>query len=286
MTVSIIMPAYNSADFIGDAIHSVQTQTNGDWELIVINDGSTDGTSSILAKVNDRRIRVVHQNNLGASAARNAGLDLATREYVTFLDADDRLPLTALEQRVAYLDTHSEVDLVNGRVRVTKNGKIVRRYEPSKEIGPFFPRISRLDEKVFFGVCYMVRRSAIGTSRFPEGITHSEDLIFFLELAHDKLLTYGAVDADVYEYRLNPNSAMTDLKGLEAGYMALLRRAYNLERMTAADVRYLRNQIASILIKCWLRKGRPVRALSAGVRTFAAAADVDRRSLSARRTNL
>ena len=102
--ISIITPAYNAASHLEAALNSVLAQTWSDWEWVIVNDGSTDGTAAFLDALDEPRIRVVHQANGGVSAARNVGLDLARGDYVTFLDADDVLPPDALEQRAAFLD--------------------------------------------------------------------------------------------------------------------------------------------------------------------------------------
>lgn len=268
-SVSIITPVHNGKAFLGQTIGSVLQQSHMKWEWIIVNDGSRDRTQAILNRLADPRIRVVHQENAGVSAARNTGLDCARGDYVTFLDADDILPPDALRDRVSYLEEHPEVDIANGRIRLTRDGTVVGFYEPGKTIAPLFPRLSRLEKEVFFGPFYMLRRPAIGAHRFPAGITHCEDIIFFLELAHDRNLIYGAVDSDVYEYRLNPNSAMSNLSGIEAGYLALLARAAKLQHLAPEGRREMRMRIASILAKSWLRQGRPIRAITAGLRALA-----------------
>lgn len=87
--VSVVMPAYNSSKTIGIAIESLLGQTFINWELLIINDGSTDSTLDVIAKFNDIRIRVVTQNNQGVAEARNVGLRLSRGEYIAFLDSDD-----------------------------------------------------------------------------------------------------------------------------------------------------------------------------------------------------
>lgn len=270
-TVSIIMPAWNAARFIEEAIDSVRAQTCKDWELIVVDDGSTDETSAILARQLDPRISVIHQVNAGVSAARNAALDVATGEFVTFMDADDRLPAEALMHRIDYLRANPGVDIANGRIRVTKGGETLRVYSPSTSVTDFFPRMAALDEGCFFGPFYMVRRSRIGAHRFPPGITHCEDLCFFLELADSKDLIYGAVDSEVYEYRMHGDSAMSSLQGIESGYLALIRLLARLKRMTPRQARALKFRITSIMVKSWLREGRPLRAVQAAFRIWTAA---------------
>lgn len=93
MKLSLIIPCYNVAPYVERAVRSVQEQAFGDWELILVDDGSADGTLPVLRRLeaSDGRIRVIAQENSGVSAARNAGLRAARGEYVHFVDADDYL---------------------------------------------------------------------------------------------------------------------------------------------------------------------------------------------------
>jgi hypothetical protein len=109
--VSIIMPAYNAAATIGEAIDSALAQTFQDFELIVVNDGSTDRTGEILENYGER-IRTITQPNAGLSAARNAALKIAHGEYVAFLDADDIWATKMLEWTTAVLDAEPSCVLV------------------------------------------------------------------------------------------------------------------------------------------------------------------------------
>ena len=101
--VSIIMPVYNGAKYIREAISSILAQTFKDWELIVVDDGSTDETESVVASL-DIPLKFLKQHNSGPSAARNLGLQLATGDYVVFLDADDTLDPSFLDLTVKELD--------------------------------------------------------------------------------------------------------------------------------------------------------------------------------------
>lgn len=89
--VSVIMPAYNMEKYIGDSIESVLNQNYINFELIIINDGSSDGTKEIIAKYQhmDERIIYIEQENHGVSVARNVGMSCAKGKYISFLDADD-----------------------------------------------------------------------------------------------------------------------------------------------------------------------------------------------------
>jgi len=261
--ISIITPVFNGARFIGEAANSVLAQTCRDWEWIIVNDGSTDATATLLAGFDDPRIQVIHQANAGASAARNAGLDRARGAYITFLDADDLLPPDALDLRAAYLDARPEVDIVNGGVRVTSQEHLLRHYHPDLDEGPLLDRLARLQEGVFFNVNYMLRRAGIGDYRFPERLSHCEDLIFFLTLAHDKGLRYGAIRDTVYDYRVQPASAMSNLDGIERGYLELIRRSQTLPGLSPATRHAQRQRVRRILVRSWLRRLRPDRAAGA-----------------------
>lgn len=100
MKISIIIPVYNAEGFLRSCVDSVTADTGRDWELILVNDGSTDGSGSLcdgFARADDR-IRVIHQENRGPGGARNAGLEAAKGEYVLFVDSDDTLVPGALEK--------------------------------------------------------------------------------------------------------------------------------------------------------------------------------------------
>lgn len=268
--ISIITPVFNGAHFIMEAANSVLAQTCRDWEWIIINDGSTDGTAALLEGLDDPRIQVIHQANAGTSTARNAGLDHARGAYITFLDADDLLPPDALALRAAYLDAHPDVDIMNGGVRVTSQGRLLRHYHPDLDEGPLLDRLARLEEGVFFSVNYMIRRHKIGDHRFPYGQTHCEDLIFFLTLAHDARLRYAAIPEAVYEYRIQPGSAMSNLDGIERGYLDLIHHSKTLSELSPATCQAQIQRVRRILVRSWLRRLRPDRAMRALIKLYSA----------------
>ena len=101
-TVSVVIPAYNRADSIAEAVTSVIDQTFKDLEIIVVDDGSTDGTRAAVERLTDNRIRYVrHDQNKGANAARNSGIRLAQGQYVAFQDSDDRWHPEKLARQIA-----------------------------------------------------------------------------------------------------------------------------------------------------------------------------------------
>lgn len=111
-TVSVIIPTFNRASFIGDAIRSVLSQTYSDIELIVIDDGSSDNTPDVVSTFSDPRLRYIRQANMGRSNARNHALSLAKGRYIAFLDSDDLFLPDKLERQVAYLQSHPGTGMV------------------------------------------------------------------------------------------------------------------------------------------------------------------------------
>jgi len=129
--VTVFIPTYNYGHFLGEAIQSVLDQTFQDWELIVVDDGSTDNTREVVAAFRDPRIHYVYQQNQGNPAARNNALRLARGEYVACLDADDMWFPEKLEKQVAQLDSlPPTVGLVYSDVYLFNNddGAIIGRF--------------------------------------------------------------------------------------------------------------------------------------------------------------
>ena len=104
MPISIVIPLYNKRNAIVRTIQSVLAQTIGDFELIVVDDGSTDDSYSVVSQVNDERIRLIHKNNGGVSSARNAGIKAAGYPFVALLDGDDYWAPTFLEEQLALIE--------------------------------------------------------------------------------------------------------------------------------------------------------------------------------------
>jgi glycosyltransferase involved in cell wall biosynthesis len=125
--VSVVMPVYNGERFLQESLESVWAQTFDDYELICVDDGSTDGSSALLARYG-QRIRVVRQANAGQSAARNAGVSLARGRYVAFLDQDDLWYPSKLMTQVAALDRNPTSVLVHCNFdRIDERGHMVQQ---------------------------------------------------------------------------------------------------------------------------------------------------------------
>lgn len=123
--VSVVMPAHNAGAYIGEAVQSVLAQTFSDFELVIVDDGSTDRTREVLAEFNDNRIRILsHDQRRGVVAARNTAGHAARGQYLAVLDADDRARPNRLRVQVDYLNAHSQFVAVGGAAqRITADGR-------------------------------------------------------------------------------------------------------------------------------------------------------------------
>lgn len=115
--VSVVIPTYNRAHLIGESIQSVLAQTFPDFQLIIVDDGSSDGTETVVKGFNDPRIRYIYQENRGISGAQNTGIRQAEGQYIAFLGSDDLWLPKLLELEVPILDTNPDVDLVYSKAQ-------------------------------------------------------------------------------------------------------------------------------------------------------------------------
>ena len=121
---SVIIPLYNKAPYVRKTVESVLGQTMGNYELIIIDNGSSDSSSEIVAGFTDPRIRMVRlEENVGVSNARNKGVALSTAPYITFLDADDWWEPTFLEEMAALIERHPDAGIYGTGYYIVKNGK-------------------------------------------------------------------------------------------------------------------------------------------------------------------
>lgn len=124
MTFSVIIPLYNKAPYVRKAVESVLGQTMGDYEIIIIDNGSIDGSSEIVASFTDSRIRIIRlEENIGVSNARNKGVSLSTAPYITFLDADDWWEPTFLEEMRGLIVRHPDAGIYGAGYHIVKNDK-------------------------------------------------------------------------------------------------------------------------------------------------------------------
>ena len=180
--VSIIIPAYNAASFIGETIQSIFAQTYPHWEIIIIDDGSTDNTASIIDSLNDDRVKIIRQENAGVAAARNNGLDYTNGKMVVFFDADDLMSPDFLAVRVEALQNDPEIGFAGGMVE-TFPGKAKTKKaaasDPVNEILFFDSSFATIPSNYLFKKEILVKNKIF----FNKELSSSADRFFILEVS-------------------------------------------------------------------------------------------------------
>jgi glycosyltransferase involved in cell wall biosynthesis len=199
--VSVIIPSYNSAHYLADAVRSVFAQTYSALECIVINDGSTDYTDEVLRELQAQYpgLKIVLKANGGVSAARNTGLRLCSGNLISFLDADDVLLPDKLERQVSFLNTHPNVDFVYGDYLV-----VTETLRPVAVFAAEPPRgLDALD-----AFCYrnwlapmvpLIRRTVVDRAgEFDEELAFAEDWDYWIRCVKIARISYLAGPVAVY----------------------------------------------------------------------------------------
>jgi glycosyltransferase involved in cell wall biosynthesis len=233
MLVSVVIPTFNSAGFLVQAIQSVLAQTYQDFEIIVVDDASTDNTESAIQRFGNR-VSYIRQESGGPSAARNRGILQSRGELIAFLDADDLWRPTKLARQVEYMAQHSEAvlvytDFTRGPEPGSNNQSRLQAFQQRNPVSAFQ---GLLLENFIATSTVMVRRSALATSGlFDPALRGSEDLDLWLRLAREpgraSPRTFGFVDevlVDVRQHEAN-TSRSTDFirEQIRAAEIMLIR---------------------------------------------------------------
>jgi succinoglycan biosynthesis protein ExoO len=225
--VSVITPAYNVAPYIGQCIESVQAQTLSDWEMIVVDDASTDDTVTVVQRyLDDARIHLLcNPQNRGASDARNRALDAAQGEWIAVLDADDWMTPTRLEALVRFAEAQGVEMVADPMVYYTEWGSVYQvrwaafasvprraRHYTAEEVICASPSAQPVLQREF------LHAHAI---RYQAHLRLAEDYVLFLE-AVLKGARFALLPEPMYYYRVRPNTSVTRYGvGLEANQAAL-----------------------------------------------------------------
>lgn len=208
--VSIMMPAYNAERYIRTSIESALAQTFTNWELLIVDDGSTDRTYDIASSIGDSRIRIVRQPNQGESAARNTALGAVRGQYLAFLDADDLYLPTHLELVMARFRAQPELaGVFTDGIHITDEGKQLTPLSSRRRE----PKTGRVFDEVVFGsdffgppLCVVLRRDLIVRHglTFDRGIVMGPDWDFFVRFSD--LGPFDYVDEKTCLYRVHRKS--------------------------------------------------------------------------------
>lgn len=206
--VSILTPTYNRADLLPRAVRSVLAQTFGDWELLVVDDGSTDGTGEVLEEFRDARIRYLPRPHRGIATSRNDALANATAPLLAFLDSDDFWDPQKLERQYAFFQSASpEVAvLYTGCRYIDDDGRLLRIVTPPPMgRGRVFDRLLYTHWIIFSTV--MVRRQAIeAVGTFNETLVRGSDREWLLRMAHR--FAFDFLPEPLAHFRIHPPTSM------------------------------------------------------------------------------
>jgi glycosyltransferase involved in cell wall biosynthesis len=209
--VSVVIPLYNKEPYIAGALNSIFKQTSQDFEVIVIDDGSTDGGTEVVKEFQDPRIRLIQQENKGVSVARNQGIEAARSELIAFLDADDEwLPLfieTILRLRALY----PNAGLYGTAYEVHYPGSIVQKvYDKSKGerlLSSYFGSRVKFGSAVFNSSSSAAPKEVlIRVGGYPLGVKWNEDGILWGKIALQYPIAYSPEICSIYRQYTGNNS--------------------------------------------------------------------------------
>jgi len=259
-TVDIIIPAHNGGRYLKQAIDSALAQTYQDLSILVIDDGSTDSTGEIVESYKGR-VGYFYQERTGAAGARNAGIRQSTGEYICFLDADDLMLPSRVEEQKRFLESDSSVDLVHSKVLVFRfdhiNHPFAETYRPHQTWEDYLEPLCIVCLMSTSSV--MIRRRAIEVAgMFPQDmVPFGEDWMFWVQCFF-KGLTMAYLPKTHTLYRQHPGSMTTNLKTTVGCDTEVIRRTAKMfDANRVADVRkrtILSYGILSIAIR-WLELG-------------------------------
>ena len=218
--ISVVIPLYNKEQQVAHTLHSVLQQTFQDFEIVIVDDGSTDNSVTEVEKVQDARIRLIHQANAGVSAARNRGIREAKYDLIAFLDADDEWKPKYLEAQHKLYKKYPECSVYacnyefrgsEGRITPT----IIRKLPFAREDGVLsnYFEVASCSHPPLWTSAVMVKKEAIqAVGGFPVGIKSGEDLLTWARLAVNFCIAFYINALAIYQVRNELQRSLSDLR--------------------------------------------------------------------------
>jgi glycosyltransferase involved in cell wall biosynthesis len=222
--VSVVIPAYNADWCVAKAVDSVLAQDCRDYEVLVVDDGSTDDTAAVVARYGDA-IRVVRQRNLGLSAARNTGIRESRGEYVAFLDADDWWLPGKLDRQLALMRARPEVGFCSTAARVEDpEGRLINLWAAAHWQGPFIVHLFGSNADVAgSGSAVVARRRLFDqVGGFDESLRSLEDIDMWMRLA--AVADYACIDEPLAVILKRPGSMSRNLDVMREAAVQVMRK--------------------------------------------------------------
>ena len=222
--VSVIITTFNSMRFFPETLESVLKQTFSDIEVIVVDDGSSDGISDWITSVVDSRVVFHYQSNQGVSSARNTGISLARGEYIAFLDGDDFWTPSKLERQVEVLDLEDEVGLVHTWLALMdEESRLTGRVMKPKSEGEIWEEI--VESNMIACSSVMVRRSCLDVAGiFDSALIVAEDWDLWIRVA--AVCRISVIKDPLVQYRIHPSSKSKRYPEMVEDFRTIIERAF------------------------------------------------------------
>ncbi len=220
--VSIIVPVYNIEQYLKDCLDSILSQTYSDYEVVAVNDGSTDTSIEILESYRDKfhdRLVIVNQKNMGLSAARNSGIEKSTGDFLYYLDGDDFISSDMLEKCVSYFNKYNVDSLFFNATSFSDgiNKELSKDFNYTRQVSDGVYKNSELfsifmnRRYIVNSCCYMLRKNKFKHLRFPVGVIHEDNYYTTKILVSDGTVSYVSKE-EFFNRRVRPNSIVTQAK--------------------------------------------------------------------------
>ena len=217
ITVSIVIPAYNASQYLAETIESVLSQTFTDFELLIINDGSTDNTAEIVSFYSDKdnRVKLFSQQNQGVSIARNTGIKIAKGEHIAFLDSDDKWLPNKLAAHIEHFHKTPDLGISFGRVEfITFDGKSTNYFSKSR-LFKIAPEHLYYENLIITPSNAVIRRSIFDSIEgFDSNLSGTEDAELFFRIMYKGWKVEG-IDKVLAYYRANQAGISSNLYRME-----------------------------------------------------------------------
>ena len=235
--VSVIIPAYNAMAYLPQTVQSVLEQTFIDFEVIIVDDGSTDETAQWSATHSDARVKLFSQSNQGASVARNAGIVQATGKYIALLDADDLWTSDKLEKQVRCMETDSNVGLVHCWINfIDDQGKITGSMKTHGK-GEVWSQVA-VYNPVRCCSTPLVRRECFDkVGVFDSTLRSSDDWDMWIRIAAE--YPFAVLDEPLVYYRQHPENGSKDYAARLPNYLLTIEKAF---RSAPPELQHLKNR--------------------------------------------
>lgn len=268
VSIAVVIPLYNKRPHIADTIESILAQSVVPTEIIVVDDGSTDGSGDIVTWYVNRGVRLISQKNSGVSEARNRGIESSTSRWIAFLDADDLWLPNHIEALLRAVQTHPEVGLVSTQYEICQDGiRLSPRYAYSQgaicKVDDFYRRFAIGHSLVNSSTACARRDALLSIGGFPAGVQIGEDIIVWIKLFEQFGMAHvGEVSSIWLRDAVNRSTSITSVMPESLTFLGdMLEQEGGIHRGRSKSVAFLFDRMA-----CVTAAGRKLQGDMATVR--------------------